>query len=588
MNKSKSNFLVSNCKIFWDSDTTKCFISNPLLAFAFKNKFHSNYKEVNFGRHLRVSAKDLKKDADYVDAKYKMYSKLISKRLNKIHNKGYSTFFWTKALSVSFIRQINIVYDFFIIFENFFDKKEHVVNVLSSNNYIQATDYGHIEDFITENPIGSEQIFSLYINLFYKENIDKVIFLNKRNKGKFNFRVFIISLILKIKRFSLTSNKALITVGFLGSYFSKTNKKKLLKRNNGLVGEIFINIPKAKRRESLNNDLREIISKKEENFDRFDNFFFETQKYFFPIFFLESYIFNENFLINKLKLYRNLKTIISENWISNSTTSLTLALAKEKFNINHLNNEHNFISHVFKGRYINYLIGLSDAFYNIGWKSDKYEVIKSASLYNFFLKKNKTKIDILFLAGPIRYKRKYLASIDVSSQEYALNTIKFNTIFFQGLKNKILKKIYYKKYPVKYFIDKEKLYLNQFTNINLLNQTSFNGLDLMVKSKLVIMDYISTSYLECLISNIPMIVFLDQDSHTLKKKFKNFFKPLIDVGIFQINPIEASNLLNNIYQYPNLWWQSEKVQEGRKIFLDQNVGHPDVFINQISNIATSQ
>ena len=293
-------------------------------------------------------------------------------------------------------------------------------------------------------------------------------------------------------------------------------------------------------------------------------------------------------MINKLKLYRNLKTIISENWISNSTTSLTLALAKEKFNINHLNNEHNFISHVFKGRYINYLIGLSDAFYNIGWKSDKYEVIKSASLYNFFLKKNKTKIDILFLAGPIRYKRKYLASIDVSSQEYALNTIKFNTIFFQGLKNKILKKIYYKKYPVKYFIDKEKLYLNQFTNINLLNQTSFNGLDLMVKSKLVIMDYISTSYLECLISNIPMIVFLDQDSHTLKKKFKNFFKPLIDVGIFQINPIEASNLLNNIYQYPNLWWQSEKVQEGRKIFLDQNVGHPDVFINQISNIANSQ
>ena len=66
MNKTKSNFLVSNCEIFWKSDTTKCFISNPLLAFAFKNKFHSNYKEVNFGKNLRVSAKDLKKDADYV------------------------------------------------------------------------------------------------------------------------------------------------------------------------------------------------------------------------------------------------------------------------------------------------------------------------------------------------------------------------------------------------------------------------------------------------------------------------------------------------------------------------------------------
>ena len=78
---------------------------------------------------------------------------------------------------------------------------------------------------------------------------------------------------------------------------------------------------------------------------------------------------------------------------------------------------------------------------------------------------------------------------------------------------------------MKYFIDK-KLYLNQFTNINLLNQTSFNGLDLMVKSKLVIMDYISTSYLECLISNIPMIVFLDQDSHNLKK-VQNFSNRLL-------------------------------------------------------------
>ena len=587
MNKTKSNFLVSNCEIFWKNYTTKCFISNPLLAFAFKNKFHSNYRDVKVGKHLRVSAKDLKKDADYVDLKYKIYSKLISKRLNKIHNRDYSTFFWTKALSISFIRQINIIYDFFQIFEKYFDKNQHVINVLCSRSYLIADDYYNTEKFITEKPIGSEQIFSIYANLFYKENIDKVIYLNKRNKRKFNFKVFIISLILKIKRFSLSSNKALITVGFLGSYFSKSNKKKLLKRNNGLVGEIFINIPKAKRRESFNNDFREIISKKEENFDRFDNFFFETQKYFFPIFFLESYVFNENFLIKKLKLYRNLKTIISENWISNSTTSLTLALAKEKFNINHLNNEHNFISHVFKGIYINYLIGLSDAFYNIGWKSDKYGVIKSASLYKFFSKKKKSKIDILFIAGPIRYKRVYFASIDVSSQEYALNTIKFNRMFFQGLKNSILKKIYYKKYPGQYFIDKEKLYLNQFKNLKVLNMPSFNGLDLMVRSKLVIIDYLSTSYLECLISDIPMIVFLDQDSHKLKDIHKNFFKPLIDSEIFQVNPIEASNLLNRIHKNPILWWKSKKVQRGRKIFLDQNIGDPETFFSQITNMASA-
>ena len=585
MDKPYSNFIVSNSEIFWQKNTNECFISNPLLAFAFKKKFNSYFKKIKVGKHRR----NLKKDANYVDLKYKMYLKIMSVRLNKIHNKDYSSYFWSKALSISFIRQINLVYDSFKIFENYFDENKHIANVLCPNNYRIAKEYDQIENFISETPIGREQIFSIYMNLFHKKNINKTIKLKIKSNEKFNLKNFIILGLIKIKRFLLSPNKNLIKVGFLGAYFSKSNKRSLIALNNGKVNEMFITIPNAKKRINYDPCIRNVIFRKDKNFDKFDDFFFETQKYFFPLFFLESYISNENFLINNLKKYKNLQTIICENWISNSTSSLTLALSKEKFNINHLNNEHNFISHVFYGRYIEYLIALSDTFYNIGWNSKGYREQKSASLFKFSIKKNnKTKIEILFLAGPIRYKRIYLSSIDVSSQENALNTVKFNSSFFMGLNNNILKKIYYKKYPVRYFIDKEKLYLDQFKNIKKINQTTFNGLDLMAKSKLVIIDYISASYLECLISNIPMIVFLDQDSYKLKEKHKFFFKPLIDSGIFQINPFQASDLLNSIHSFPKTWWESEKVQRGRKIFLDENIGDPEIFINQITDLACNK
>ena len=334
MDKPYSNFLVSNSETFWQKNTNECFISNPLLAFAFKKKFNSHFKKIKVGKHRR----NLKKDADYVDLKYKMYLKIMSVRLNEIHNKDYSYYFWSKALSISFIRQINLVYDSFKIFENYFDENKHIANVLCPNNYRIAKEYDQIEDFISETPIGREQIFSIYMNLFHKKNINKTIKLKIKSNQKFNLKNFIISGLIKIKRFLSSPNKNLIKVGFLGSYFSKPNKRSLIALNNGKVNEMFITIPNVKKRINYDLSIRNIIFRKDENFDKFDDFFLEKQKYFFPLFFLESYISNEKFLINNLKKYKKLQTIICENWISNSTSSLTLALSKEKFNIIQLNN----------------------------------------------------------------------------------------------------------------------------------------------------------------------------------------------------------------------------------------------------------
>jgi len=134
-------------------------------------------------------------------------------------------------------------------------------------------------------------------------------------------------------------------------------------------------------------------------------------------------------------------------------------------------------------------------------------------------------------------------------------------------------------------MEKEKFYLKSFSQVNLIPSGSkFNALNLMSESKLVIIDYISTAYLESLISDIPTVVFYNQSSTKLNKKHNNFFDLLIDSGIFQTNPNDASKLIQKIYKDPMKWWISNKVKKSRELFIKKNIGEPSVFLNQISKI----
>ena len=52
----------------------------------------------------------------------------------------------------------------------------------------------------------------------------------------------------------------------------------------------------------------------------------------------------------------------------------------------------------------------------------------------------------------------------------------------------------------------------------------YSILDILPKTKLVIISYLSTSYLEALISNIPTIILINKKNYFLKNKMKIFLK----------------------------------------------------------------
>ena len=88
--------------------------------------------------------------------------------------------------------------------------------------------------------------------------------------------------------------------------------------------------------------------------------------------------------------------------------------------------------------------------------------------------------------------------------------------------------------------------------------------------------------------DIPTIFFWDKDSYYLNKKFKDFFKPLIEVGICQVSPIKASSFVEKINDNPKDWWNSSEVQNAKQIFLNNNLGSPQLLLDYLINLANKK
>ena len=107
----------------------------------------------------------------------------------------------------------------------------------------------------------------------------------------------------------------------------------------------------------------------------------------------------------------------------------------------------------------------------------------------------------------------------------------------------------------------------------------------MLQSRLVIVDYISTAYLESLHMNIPTVFFWDPEINHLEERFSDFFQPLIDVGICQTDPVKAAVFIQEIINNPEEWWKHERVQEKKNEWLNNNFQKPHVMIEYLLGLS---
>ena len=102
------------------------------------------------------------------------------------------------------------------------------------------------------------------------------------------------------------------------------------------------------------------------------------------------------------------------------------------------------------------------------------------------------------------------------------------------------------------------------------------------KSKFLITDYLSTSYLQGIASNIPTIVVINPDIYFFNKKYEKIFDNFYKFKIFHNNPTSAAEFVNKNFHNIHEWWHSKDIQEVIKVFLNNNLLSEKIYINTLT------
>lgn len=89
------------------------------------------------------------------------------------------------------------------------------------------------------------------------------------------------------------------------------------------------------------------------------------------------------------------------------------------------------------------------------------------------------------------------------------------------------------------------------------------------RSRLVVHNYLGTSWLETLAMDVPTVCFFDTGSFAPRESAKPFVDALTGVGILHHSGRDAARFVNSLGGTPDPWWNSTEVQEARRAFVSR-------------------
>lgn len=585
MKNIKRFFIVSKAFKVYLNKIEDVYIYNDFLKHILK-KENIRFKSIEYFKKNPDSKEILKNKSELVNDKYVNYTEVLGSALNQIHTKNYKKEYWAQSLSLGLVKYIALCYDFFENIEASFDNKKHNCFLISKENYIEINDFEHLRNTL-ESSIGREILFDIYIRKFHSNSV----------QGEFNYYLnenykenSLISFLRKtkknIKSILYSFFKKKIKVGILGSYFGSQYKKKLFSLSDNKIGSIEIFPPKSKSNYDFSK--RMVLQNYFTQNDRFDTFFIETIKYLFPKSHIEDYLNFEYHISSKLKAYSSLHSLISENWIGHTFNSMIIAYLK-KDGVIHYYNEHNCFFHPYIGNQVQQAMKLCDFYLSMGWEDElNKKLIPIGSLYDFKIRRNNDfQFDILYVSGLlIPYPAIFTGAYGYVSDGVKI-CVEFEKEFFKNLEPKTINSIYHRPYPnkskIQYDFYDENFIMNK--EYEFLKNTPINEdfKSILSKSKVIVCNYVSTTYIQGIVSDIPTIVLLPK-SYYLNDTYATFFKDLIDCKIVFSDPTECANHLNTILDDPNKWWLSQKVRINRNKFLKKNYKSPEAALNFYENL----
>lgn len=85
-------------------------------------------------------------------------------------------------------------------------------------------------------------------------------------------------------------------------------------------------------------------------------------------------------------------------------------------------------------------------------------------------------------------------------------------------------------------------------------------------SRVIVFDYLSTTFAEAVASNVPTILFLDETKYPIFETMVPHFRPLKDAHILHDTPESAAAWVAQVYDDTDSWWLNESCQKAVKDF----------------------
>jgi putative transferase (TIGR04331 family) len=543
---------------------------------------HNNNKKifVNLSYHWEIKSKR-NKDYKYLFKLYNCFLKKLSKELNVCHGLNYSLRAWEVILFKWLWTYLVFV----------FDRWEQIKKASNNRKLTTKIIVYKSKDFIPYDSyqFPSLMVYSLEWNHWVSSKI--IIFLKKikykflRNSS-FNRKAF-------IKKKLCNNNKNYL---YLTNIFSS---KKLYLQAAYFPKKILIKILiyfkqlRFKKVEYFNNNSNYDIRLRKKLFflnskDKFANFAFSFMKYNIPKTFIED--FNEILnILNSSYLPKNPKNILTS--IEHNYNDLFKIYTAEKImqGSKLLIMQHGGAYGIINNNWFEKLeIRISDKFLTWGWKGYNKKIIPLflQKTLGIKIKKNYLSEGMLLPVDNFNLQPQSTSEGIPKYKEEIDSYIKSISTFLLNVDKSILDKSFL-KYLNHSNIKENNYTLNslkfKFPNIK-LGSLPENIFTLSKKYKLVVESLNSTSFLELLNLNIPVILIYNDTFSSIRKSALKEFKMLEKVNIIHSSPIKAAKFVNNNYYMIEKWWNNKVLQKNRKIFCNKFAKKSENFLEELNKV----
>jgi putative transferase (TIGR04331 family) len=588
----KANFLVSAHPGARIPGARELFVTDPYVRHALEVSGElARYESVTVAPPSRATREAFERDHDFVDARHRRYVPILAERLNEVHGMRRTPAFWQKALSLALLRHVTFCYDLFQACEAHLRPAEHDCRILAEGSFFVPDDFNSHRRFFQHTDYGQEQLFGVYCRLFhpgaFAEWTGRHAWPAVSHSSTVATRGGTWKARLHPKRVLRRALRMRApTLGIVNSYFSQDNVERLLVESRGRIQTIAL--PRAQPGKApLDWSKRERLCRAEASFDRFDRFVFAALRHGMPRAFVEDTPSLLEGLERFFAAYPKLRWVVSEAWIGDMHTAFALAVLVER-GVRHIYNEHNYLAHPFFGNNLKYIMPLVDECATLGWQSENTKIVPGASLFPWVDGPRRHDADgLLYISGLPQVRAPEInASYGEAGAVNAPRYLDFVRRFFAGLSDSTLREITFRGYPARHAGTMQAYDLRRWLDAPLKKIAAVDDMapsarSLMRRARLVVVDYLSTAYLEAMMLDVPTVFFWNPDAYYLEAGHREFFARLASVGVCQTDPLEAASFVERIRPDPERWWRSAPVREARSAFLGENMGEPRALVDHL-------